>query len=77
MRNVSAAFRVTDEDGEFAVSLLQLASAQDPHCNVRQLIEQSPEAKPASRVGRPYHVWRDNLELARSINDRLASDAPD
>ena len=77
MRNVPAAFRVTDEEGEFAVSLLQLASAQDPHCSVRHLIEHSPEAKPASRVGRPYHVWRDNLELARSINDRLASGAPD
>ena len=77
MRNGSAAFRVTDEDGEFAVSLLQLASAQDPHCSVRHLIEHSPEAKPPHRVGRPYHVWRNNLELARSINDRLASGATD
>lgn len=77
MRNGSATLRVMDEGGEFTVSLQQLASALDPHCSFRHLIEHPPEAEPASRVARPSDVWRNNPELARSINDRLASGAPD
>lgn len=79
VHNGSAALRLTndDDDGEFALSQEQLASAQDPHGTIQKLIEQRQEASPGPRVGRPYHVWRDNLELARMLNDRLASGAPD
>jgi hypothetical protein len=79
----SAALRVTeiDEDGEFSLSEQQLASALDPHCTFRSLIERPNERQPdlaaPRHVGRPYHIWRDNLELARLLNDRLASGAPD
>jgi hypothetical protein len=75
----SAALHIADEedDGEFALSREQLASAHDPHGTIQKLIEQRQEPSPRPRVGRPYHIWRDNLELARMLNDRLASGASD
>jgi hypothetical protein len=66
-----------DDDGEFTVSQEQLASAQDPRGTIQKLIEQGQELTSKPPVGRPYHVWRDNLELARMLNDRLASGASD
>jgi len=75
----SAALRPTpqDDEGEFAVSHHQLASALDPHCTLRRLIDQLPAPSPKRHVGRPWFVWRDDLELARVLNDRLAAGAAD
>jgi len=74
-----AALPVTqrDDNAEFAVSPHQLASALDPHCTLRRLMEQPPEPKAKRHFGRPWFIWRDDLELARALNDRLASGAAD
>lgn len=78
-----AALRLLDDEGggEFTVSAHQLESARDPHGSFHGLVERAgePAVEPAKErhVGRPYHVWRDNLELARALNDRLASNASD
>lgn len=66
-----------EEEGEFALSVQQLASARDPHFSFRQLADPAPAAAPAAHVGRPWFVWRHDLELARKLNDRLAIGAAD
>jgi hypothetical protein len=77
VHNRSAAVGITDQDGKswFTVSAHQLASVSDPHCSLQKLIDRSQKPVPAKRLrhpGRPYHVWRHDLELARTLNDRLA-----
>lgn len=80
MHNRSAAIRITDQDSEswFTVSAHQLASVSDPHCSLQKLIDRSQKPVPAKPFGhpdRPYHVWRHDLELARTLNDSLARGA--
>jgi hypothetical protein len=70
-------FITDDEDGEFALSGEQLASARDTRCDFRSLVEQSSKHAQLRRSGRPYDLWKDNLELARALNDHLAKDASD
>jgi hypothetical protein len=33
------------------------------------------QPRPCAFVGRPYLVWRNNLDLARMVNERLAAAA--
>jgi hypothetical protein len=58
-----------------AVSPPQLEAAAKPHVAIRALIERVARRKPAPV--RPYLIWRDDPELARMVNDRLAERAAD
>jgi hypothetical protein len=73
-----ATLRLTaeDEDAEFAVSDEQIEAARDPRRSFARLVEGFAPTLP-KYLGRPYLVWRDDLALARLVNDRLASAAVD
>lgn len=77
MGSAAPRFIGDDADSEFALTDLQLASARDPHVSFRRLAEEAPASVADRNVGRPWFVWRHDLELARSLNDRLASDTID
>lgn len=54
---------------EFALSSHQLGAVRDPRASIHAVIAEKQERL----VGRPYFVWRDDPELARTLNDRLAA----
>ena len=54
----------------FAVTPQQLESAAQPLVPARSLVE--PRRKWRTWIVRPYLVWRDDLALARFVNDQLA-----
>lgn len=57
------------ETDEFALSLQQLMSVMDPLAPIRAVISTKQELA----RGRPYRVWRNDPEVTRIINDRLAA----
>lgn len=55
----------------FAIQQHQIACAADPAIPVQYLIASA--SRPRRFVGDPWFVWKDNPELARMVNDRLAA----
>ncbi|HEY8592923.1 MAG TPA: hypothetical protein VIL42_08690 [Sphingomicrobium sp.] len=55
---------------EFAISQHQIELAADPRVSIRALLGSEPQ--PQRFVGRPWFVWRDDPDLAREVNERLA-----
>jgi hypothetical protein len=54
----------------FAISSEQKQAALSPSSPLIRLAGKQPV--PAALVRRPYLIWRDDLELARRVNDGLA-----
>jgi phosphatidylserine/phosphatidylglycerophosphate/cardiolipin synthase-like enzyme len=51
-----------------------IALAKSPAVPIRALAE---AAETTGRViGRPYLIWKDDLDLAREVNERLAAGSP-
>jgi hypothetical protein len=59
------------QDDELSVTSCQLDAAKDPNAPISTVIAE----RRGTFEGRPYSVWRDDPELARRINDRLAGRA--
>lgn len=53
---------------EFAVSPHQLGAVRDPRASIHAVMAAETERY----IGRPYLVWREDPELARSLNDQLS-----
>ena len=72
--------RRSDALMELALQAHQITSTADPTRSVRALVRADDKrrarrtvaAHPERFIGRPYFVWKDDPEIARSINDRLA-----
>lgn len=56
---------------EFALAPHQLLAAKDPRAPIRTVLDEQPE----QFAGRPYSLWREDPELARALNERLAEAA--
>jgi hypothetical protein len=68
----------TIADGTLAILLADLAlpaqHALHPKSPAARGHELLGPAEPANRViGQPYSIWKDDLELAREVNERLAA----
>lgn len=62
--------RESGETGhEFALSSHQLGAVRDPRASIHAVIAAEAERY----VGRPYLIWRDDPDLARTLNDRLSA----
>lgn len=59
-----------DDRDQLAISPQQMQSVIKPQQSIKRLIR--PGTRRSSYIGRPYLIWRDDLELARMVNDRLA-----
>ncbi len=58
----------------FALPPEHIALAQSPAVPTKLLLER--QASTSRTVGRPYFIWKDDLDLAREVNDRLAAGPP-
>ena len=70
--------RQTESDAgppEFAVQPHQITIALQPGQSIRELIDQQVENR--GDIGRPFSIWRDNVQLARMVNDRRAGETQD
>ena len=65
--------RPLEAGGSFFISEQRLEFASDPGLSAADLVASA--AQPSRFVGRPWFVWRDDPELARAINDELATGA--
>ena len=62
-------------DSEFALTAHQLDGVLDPTVSIRSLVER--KSRQYAFINRPYLVWREDPEIARMINDRLAGKTTD
>ena len=56
---------------DFALPAQQIAHARDPAAPTHALFGTSDQSR--RMVGRPYFIWKDDLDLARQVNERLAA----
>jgi hypothetical protein len=55
---------------DFALPAQHVVHAKNPASPAHALL--GPAAPGQRTIGRPYSIWKDDLELAREINERLA-----
>lgn len=64
----------SDGDGLLAglsISQHQIDHVAQPHASARLLV--GPQVPGGRYIGRPWFVWKDDPDLARMVNDRLAA----